>query len=145
MQTFLPYPDFSKSAKCLDRQRLGKQRVEILQVLTALTNSAYGWQNHPAVKMWRGYESALARYGLVVCNEWIGRGYKDTCYQKICALFDYVIPFAVEPSWLGNEGLHASHRACLLAKNYDHYSQFGWAEQPTGPNEDGKWPYVWPV
>ena len=31
MQTFLPYSNFKKSAKCLDRQRLGKQRVEALK------------------------------------------------------------------------------------------------------------------
>lgn len=28
MQTFLPYPDFKKSAQCLDYRRLGKQRVD---------------------------------------------------------------------------------------------------------------------
>ena len=33
MQTFLPYPDFARSAAVLDRQRLGKQRVEVLQIL----------------------------------------------------------------------------------------------------------------
>jgi hypothetical protein len=27
MQTFLPYPSFVKSAKCLDYRRLGKQRA----------------------------------------------------------------------------------------------------------------------
>ena len=37
MQTFLPYPAFDLSAQVLDRQRLGKQRVETLQVLKALT------------------------------------------------------------------------------------------------------------
>lgn len=36
MQTFLPYPDFEKSAYSLDRQRLGKQRVETLQIMQAL-------------------------------------------------------------------------------------------------------------
>lgn len=30
MQTFLPYPDFVESASVLDRQRLGKQRVEVI-------------------------------------------------------------------------------------------------------------------
>jgi len=33
MQTFVPYANFSESAKVLDRQRLGKQRVETLQVM----------------------------------------------------------------------------------------------------------------
>jgi hypothetical protein len=40
VQTFLPYPDFAASAAsaaALDSKRLGKQRVEALQVLRALT------------------------------------------------------------------------------------------------------------
>ena len=36
MQTFLPYPDFAESAKVLDNKRLGKQRVECLQIMKAL-------------------------------------------------------------------------------------------------------------
>jgi len=44
MQTFLPYQNFTKSAQCLDRQRLGKQRVEAWQILQAITNPSYGWQ-----------------------------------------------------------------------------------------------------
>ena len=32
MQTFLPEEDFYKTAQSLDRQRLGKQRVETLQI-----------------------------------------------------------------------------------------------------------------
>lgn len=36
MQTFLPYADFDASAASLDTQRLGKQRVENLQIMQAL-------------------------------------------------------------------------------------------------------------
>lgn len=36
MQTFLPYADFKKSAQVLDGMRLGKQRVETLQIMQAL-------------------------------------------------------------------------------------------------------------
>ena len=36
MQTFLPYSDFIKSAKCLDYRRLGKQRVEAWQIYNTL-------------------------------------------------------------------------------------------------------------
>ena len=42
MQTFLPYADYTRTAKCLDRQRLGKQRVECKQILNALENGG-GW------------------------------------------------------------------------------------------------------
>lgn len=66
MQTFLPYPDFTESAAVLDRDRLGKQRVEALEVLRGPTVPGCGWRNHPAARMRIGYEEALVRYGLDV-------------------------------------------------------------------------------
>jgi hypothetical protein len=135
MQTFLPYNDFEKSAQVLDRQRLGKQRVETLQLLKALAGETKGWVNHPAAKMWRGYENALAIYGMVICNEWIKRGYKDTCFAKIMEYRNYKTAIVV-PKWLGREDFHASHRSNLLRKNPEYYSQFGWDESPDLP-------YVW--
>ncbi len=70
MQTFLPYPDFARSAAVLDPARLGKQRVETLQILRALELFDYGWSNHPAVGMWRGHTPALVSYGLACVGEW---------------------------------------------------------------------------
>ena len=35
MQTFLPVADYTETARLLDNPRLGKQRVECLQVLRA--------------------------------------------------------------------------------------------------------------
>ena len=78
MQTFLPYPAFVESARVLDRRRLGKQRVETLQVLRALTIHDYGWRNHPAARMWRDHLPALVAYGLVVADTWIAGGGSDT-------------------------------------------------------------------
>lgn len=69
MQTFLPYADFDRCAEVLDNRRLGKQRVETLQIMRALTVPGYAWQSHPAVLMWKGYEEALAAYGMAVCRE----------------------------------------------------------------------------
>ena len=68
MQTFLPYPNLSKSLKTLDRQRLGKQRVEAFQILNILLERTdrKGWKNHPAVKMWSGYENALKLYLILI-------------------------------------------------------------------------------
>ena len=70
MQTFLPEVTFTASAKALDNKRLGKQRVEVLQLLRALSGESKGWVNHPACKMWHGFEMALAVYGLAICDEW---------------------------------------------------------------------------
>ncbi len=37
MQTFTPYADFDASVQALDQKRLGKQRVEVIQIVRALT------------------------------------------------------------------------------------------------------------
>lgn len=136
MQTFLPYPDFLASARVLDNRRLGKQRVETLQILNALTNPSYGWQNHPAVKMWKGHTGLLAVYGLAICHEWVKRGFRDTCTDKINA-FAPADLITTQPAWLGSEPFHASHRSNLLRKEPDHYRQFAWTDGPDLP-------YVWP-
>jgi hypothetical protein len=136
MQTFLPYPDFAKSAKVLDYRRLGKQRVEVLQLLKALRTGG-SWSNHPAAKMWRGYENALVSYGLDCCVEWIERGYKDTCMGKIESYWDGMAN-QDQPPWLGNSDFHAAHRSNLLRKDPVYYSQEGW----TDPDD---LPYIWPT
>lgn len=138
MQTFLPYRDFAASARTLDRARLGKQRVETLQILNALSNPSYGWQNHPAVKMWRGHIPALSLYGLAICTEWTKRGYIDTCGPRIAAFMPSDETHISLPKWLGNNEFHASHRSNLLRKLPDHYRQFLWTEGPDLP-------YIWPV
>lgn len=144
MQTFLPYPDFRESARVLDNKRLGKQRVEAYQILLTLAGARKGWANHPAVKMWEGYQSALFAYFDAVCNEWVYRGYKDTLLMKGSPLMtdEYLAAglvggFVPMPPWLGTKEFHASHRANLLRKDYGHYAQFGW-------DEDLTLPYVWP-
>lgn len=135
MQTFLPYPSYKQSAQCLDRQRLGKQRVECLQILNALTNPAYGWQSHPAVTMWRGYEECLQLYSVTICDEWIARGYRDTCKDKILA-FNFE-PGPTYPHWLGNPAFHRSHQSNLIRKLPEHYGTL-W------PNVPNDLEYIWP-
>ena len=88
MQTFLPYADFDRSARTLDAKRLGKQRVEAIQVVRAVTWSGYGWAHHPAALMWRGYEEALGRYGLEICRRWCNLGHDDTCAGTLLADLD---------------------------------------------------------
>ena len=138
MQTFLPYSSYAKSAEVLDMRRLGKQRVETLQILNALTDSEYGWQNHPAVNMWRGYEYELIEYGIAICNEWISRGYKDTCLEKIAQKIENIPEDSVDfPPWIGSMDFHLSHQSNLLRKNFDYYIQFF-------DNVPDDLEYVWP-
>lgn len=136
MQTFVPYMDIAESAKVLDRARLGKQRVETLQILNVVAGiKGGGWVNHPAVKMWSENPHGLAYYGVIICKEWISRGYKDTCLEKISAV---AAPDGTDmPWWWGEPEVHASHRANLLRKLPEYYHQFGWLDDPSMP-------YIWP-
>lgn len=121
MQTFLPYPNFEWSARALDRQRLGKQRLEVLQIYRVLRGETSGWANHPAVAMWRGHKTALLAYGLAICDEWKRRGYRDSITAK---LLDYRMSDPEEttlPPWFGREDFHRAHRANLVAKFPEHY------------------------
>lgn len=137
MQTFIPYTNHHQSAACLDRQRLGKQRVECLQILNALAGDS-GWKHHPAVAMWQGYERALGAYGIVICAEWIKRGYKDTCRDKIIRIAE-TFPYSSSenPEWWGRQELHLSHRSNLLRKFPEHYRSFF-------PDDPDDLPYIWP-
>lgn len=137
MQTFLPYSDFRASARALDRARLGKQRVEALQLLQALQRGYGGWTSHPAAKMWKGHESSLTEYGLTICEEWIARGYKDTCYDKISEVFKSSFIQSSPPEWLGYPAFHLSHQSNLIRKMPEHYGKL-WPEVPNDL------PYVWP-
>lgn len=139
MQTFLPYDSFQKSARSLDRQRLGKQRVEVYQILRAINGETKGWRNHPATNMWRGYEKTLVVYGLAVCHEWMARGYVDNMQNRIGEYF-YKFPDAADhrPSWLGDPQFHLSHQSNLIRKFPEHYGlQF--------PGVADNLEYVWPV
>ena len=149
MQTFLPYADFALSAHALDHQRLGKQRVETLQIVRALTRPDYGWKNHPAVLMWQGFEEALGRYGFVCCQAWTDLGFSDTCALTIATDLraagintirtqaDLAADDALPP-WLGDEAVHRSHQSALVRKDPDHYA-------PLFPGVPDDLDYVWPV
>src|SRR4051812_49794255 len=75
MQTFLPVADFADSARLLDSPRLGKQRVETLQILRAIELPDYGWANHPAVLMWRGRAPPPGGGGAGEGRGWGGGGF----------------------------------------------------------------------
>src|SRR5829696_6328403 len=104
MQTFTPYSDFEATARALDTKRLGKQRVEVTQIVRALTVPGYAWASHPAVLMWKGYEEALGRYGLTMCRVWTERGFADTCAETITAdLRSFGIPSIRSHEELSND------------------------------------------
>lgn len=146
MQTFLPYPDFAESAQVLDQARLGKQRVEALQVLRAVTLPGYGWQNHPAIAMWRGHRTALTAYALAITDEWIAQGHADTVRPQVLEFAPALLGDADGvrdgiaadlPSWLGDPAVHRSHRSKLVQKEPEWY-------RGRFPDVPADLDYVWP-
>lgn len=126
MNTFLPHDSLEDSVRVLDNKRLGKQRIEALQIYKALAGESAGWANHPAVKMWKGSEAFLLKYYNACISEWVRRGFNNS--MPVYADSD-----APPPKWFGGE-IHANHRARLLAKYPEHYRKFQWKEVPTGIN-----------
>ncbi|MFF0549693.1 MSMEG_6728 family protein [Streptomyces sp. NPDC004311] len=149
MQTFLPFASFDASAAALDPRRLGKQRVEAVQVLRGLVVPGYGWRRHPAVRMWAGYEEALVRYGLEICEAWTAGGRADTCavtlVEDLAVQRPRGMPRTQEqlaadgelPPWLGAQEFHRSHQSALVRKDPGFYR-----ERFPGVPDD--LPYVWP-
>ncbi|MFH5821358.1 MSMEG_6728 family protein [Georgenia sp. AZ-5] len=149
MQTFLPFSDFEATARALDTKRLGKQRVEVIQIVRALTWPGYGWASHPAVLMWKGYEEALGRYGLVMCDVWQERGFGDTCASTIATdlraagvtsirSYGELEAAAALPPWLFDPALTRSHQSALVRKDPGRYRQLF-------PDVPDDLPYWWPV
>ncbi|MFB6483436.1 MSMEG_6728 family protein [Streptomyces virginiae] len=150
MQTFLPFPSFDASAEVLDARRLGKQRVEAVQVLRGLVVPGYGWRRHPAVRMWVGYEEALVRYGLEICGAWTAQGHADTCAVTLVEDFGAWRPGGTAPRtqerlaadgdlppWLGAPDFHRSHQSALVRKAPAFY-------RDRFPGVPDDLPYVWP-
>lgn len=135
MQTFLPFPDYKKSAQALDPIRLRNQRRESLSLITSIINNN-GWINHPCAKMWKPYLYQLCVYSCEISIECITRGFKDNCLNKFISIINlfqqnrfwykideinYVCGPKDYPHWLGNEVFHESHQSNLLRKDYSYY------------------------
>jgi hypothetical protein len=156
-------------AVTLDNKRLHKQALESWQILMCLLQldpdgnyrKPKGWVNHPAVKMWRGYEPALVIYIQAMITEWKRRGFKSSLTEKLNITVRFgkgkgLLPIVSLDSYYTTEHLPPwmidkdevklithSHRMALLNKNYEHYNQFNW------PEDSGikipSYEYHWPV
>ena len=138
MQTFITDVDMASSARNLDDRRLGKQRVEAIQILrTLLGMSSQGWRNHPIVKMWRGHETYLLKvYLKAILDEWVARGFRnDKCAAHYDDLVARVPGEPIAPPWI-DEALIRSHRSNLVRKDPAFYG-------PRFPGVPGNLPYDW--
>jgi len=133
MQTFLPFADFKMSAQALDSKRLNKQVLECYQILKVLSNPdpRAGWRNHPAVKMWRGYEKSLWDYAMTMLREATSRGIKtDTNEKNLRALWRDEVNYwgSEDPDWYKDEivmeRLTTTHKANLYKKDPMYYFDF---------------------
>jgi len=137
MQTFLPYSDFFKSAGVLDKKRCWKQVVEAAQIINCLEGKKVGWKNHPAVKMWQGYNIALQVY----FNDFLEVArFKHDINTKYEPFYHPSVMIYATPWWLGNEDFHRAMRARLIEKDKDFYL-------PLFPHDEGfnGGKYFWPV
>jgi hypothetical protein len=133
MQTFLPYTNFKEVASELDSKRLNKQILECYQILNVLSNPSptAGWRNHPAVKMWRGYEQALFKYAMTMVSEADARSIRTE--KNVANLqrlrkersFDWGKDL---PQWLNNKAVMrrvtTTHKANLYKKAPELYPQY---------------------
>lgn len=123
MQTFIVHRDLEKSAELLDRQRLGKQRLECVQIAKACLGISKGWKNHPNVLRWKGYEPFIvSEYLHSILYEWERRGYKNDkmrieFFNLLQAVESQPI---IKPFWI-NDKLIIQHRDLLLSKDFKFY------------------------
>lgn len=111
VNTFVLHPDLWVNAKLIDNERLGKQRMEAMQILDVLLgNGKKGWHYHPATNMWRGYEPFLKLYINSIIKEWVRRGF-DNGYELFVITEDII-----EPWWWRAKTIHFTHQANLYLK-----------------------------
>lgn len=135
MNTFLPYSDFSASARALDGTRLNNQCNECKVIVRAVLGESTAWAQHPAARMWVGYGQALIAYSVAVCEEALRREMQNNLlpwFQERQA------GTVVLPPWLGDELLHVAHRSQIIAKLPEWY-------RPLFPGTPEGLPRVYPV
>ena len=133
MQTFLPFKSFRQSAKALDNKRLNKQILEGYQILKVLNNPdpTAAWRNHPAARMWAGYEEALFTYIMAMVDEANLRGIKtDKNLANLTELRNKTISHwgSGMPKWMADHGkivrVVTTHKANLYKKDPEYYWKF---------------------
>lgn len=102
-------------------------------------NFKIAFENHPAVKMWVGYEKCLVKYLQIICLEWKHRGYKDSILEKTLQLVGFIEELELNdyPPFIGYKDFHLSHQSNLIRKYPEHYRPI------FGDNIPDNLPYIW--
>jgi hypothetical protein len=135
MNIYVPETNLTECAKTFDPRLLRKHRIETLHTIKAILDISKGWTHHPTTKMWKGHESALAAYGIAICEEFVNQGGTDAIAPILRKIVE---PDATNlPSWWGTKEIHESHRSALIRRLPSFYV-------PLWPNTSSKLPLVWP-
>src|SRR5579871_2040016 len=116
VNTFLIHPDFKVSARCLDKKRLFKQCVEVIQILNVLEGKTQGFKNHPAVLQWKDYIPCLKLY----FNAHLEEVYRRAEHRTDMNYF-VITDIIIRPWFVDNIHFMNSHRAALKRKDPDYY------------------------
>lgn len=146
MQTWIPYPDFTRSAIVLSDAHLNQQRKDAFELLDILIAKREKYSNHNVTRMWRGSEHALWKYLSAMCMEWDDRHQTDNMFNDVaefmCDALDMgrvdVSNRLYQPWWMGKPGTHQGHRSELLRRDPQHYRDH------FGPDESNVLPMMWP-
>lgn len=159
MKIYLPHPNLTHSARCLDDDTLEHQITNAVMVAEACAFAREhrvlpsGLRNGKesrllCVGMWAGYEGFLLMYLRKLCLEaglrrgWSGdpasaqdNPYVDA-WQRVSNAGCSLAPQT--PKWYGLKRLHRSHQSELIKTDTLHYGE----QFPTTPLD---MPYLWPL
>lgn len=172
MRVFVPYSDIGLSAACLAESDLAIQRNNAMTILETLAGRTRGWQWHPGVSMWIGYEDVLSAFAHAINNEWINANTSANGGTGVVPLgqdFDkklqamgnrlLMTKYTAKPWWWGHDKFHASNRAAMMRHDPDWYKELfadddpgicdWWPRVDNGtwvygpqPSPDGKFDYL---
>lgn len=143
MITWLPFIDYKETAKVLTSYDLEQQQKEVITILDNLFQLDNKFIDQPVIKMWEGHEVQLCNYGLMICDEYSARGFKDLSIERMLIHLHNAAEglFTMEvPGWMGDERsemLTLSHQSNLIRRNPMHYSKYF-------KNVPNDLPFYWP-
>lgn len=129
--TYLPYADFSESAKCLSDKDLLQQLQDNKVIFTTLVfkeqknylhTGTFANSTDPCILMWQGYLPAFINYYNICLLTALQR--QITTCTNLIPLGNYCTLKVKEPQWLRDDKLHHSHQYHLYKCNYLFYAKY---------------------